>query len=197
VASSWSWISAHSRVDGVSPFPSKLCQKWCETLIELLDYGTTPIHEPLGQITDGFLKVRGKITKGLLGVPFDPKRSYISQYDRRIRMKFTVVVAAYFDADEELPLEDVYLLPLFGIQHKLRLLEARAWLPNPMDYTGLLVVETGRRTGEFRLCGMFESRWEGAKLPEKALQTTSENPASSGNPFEQTEDGNQFVLTIV
>jgi hypothetical protein len=101
VASSWSWISAHSRVDGVYPFPSKLCQKWCETLIEVLDYGTTPIHEPLGQITDGFLKVRGNITKGLLGVPFDPKRSRICQHDGRIRMEFTVVVAAYFDTDKD------------------------------------------------------------------------------------------------
>lgn len=78
-------------------------------------------------------------------------------------MKLTVVVAAYFDTDEELPLEDVYLLPLFGIQYKLRLLGARAWLPHPMDYTGLLLLETGRRTGESRRCGMFETRWEGAK----------------------------------
>jgi hypothetical protein len=83
-------------------------------------------------------------------------------------MKFTVVVAAYFDTDEELPLEEVYHLPLFGIQYKLRLLEARAWFPNPMDYTGLLVVETRRRTGEFRRCGMFETRWEEAKLLEKS-----------------------------
>jgi hypothetical protein len=44
---------------------------------------------------------------------------------------------------------------------------------------------------------MFETRWEGAKLLEKALQTTSENAASSGIPFEQTKDENQFVLTIV
>jgi hypothetical protein len=183
VAPSWSWISAHSRIDDVYPYPSKLCQKWCETLIELLDYGTTPIHEPLGQITDGFLKVRGKIPKCLLGVPFDPKRSRISQHDRRIRLKFTVVLAAYFDTGEESPLEEVYCLPLFEIQYKLRLVEARAWLPNPMDYSGLLLLETGRRTGEFRHCGMFETRREGAKLLEKALKTTSENAASSGIPF--------------
>ncbi|KAH8777052.1 hypothetical protein F5882DRAFT_503069 [Hyaloscypha sp. PMI_1271] len=158
VASSWSWISAHSRIDDLYPYTSKLCQKWCETPIELLDYETTPIHEPLGQTTDGFLKVRGKITKDLLGVPFDPKRSRNSQHDRRIRMKFTVVVAAYFDTNEEPPLEEVYCLPLFGIQYKLRLLEARAWLLNPMDYSGLLLLETGRGTGEFRRCGMFEIR---------------------------------------
>lgn len=110
---------------------------------------------------------------------------------------FTVVVEAHFDTDEELPLEEVYCLPLFGIQPNLSLLEARAWLLKRMNYTGLLLLETGRRTGEFRRCGMFETRWEGAKLLEKALQTTSENAASSGIPFEQTKDGNQFVLTIV
>jgi hypothetical protein len=82
-------------------------------------------------------------------------------------MKFTVVVAAYFDTNEELPLEEVYRLPLSEIQYKLWLLEARAWLPNPMGYTGLLLVDIGRRTGKFRRCGMFETRWGGAKLLEK------------------------------
>jgi hypothetical protein len=66
-----------------------------------------------------------------------------------------------------------------------------------MEYTGLLLLETGRRTGEFRRCGMFETRRAGAKLLENALQTTSENAASSGIPFEKTKDGNLFVLTIV
>jgi hypothetical protein len=44
---------------------------------------------------------------------------------------------------------------------------------------------------------MFETRREGAKLLEKALKTTSEKAASSGIPFEQAKDGNQFILTIV
>ena len=196
VAPSWSWISARTRIHDRYPYMYKFDQD--ETFIELLDYGTTPIHDPLGQITDGFLKVRGRITKGLLGVPFNHIwKTRIGQHDELIRMKFAVVVAAYFDTDDELPLDEVYCLPMFGTKPKLWLLEARAWVLNRMEYTGLLLLKTGRRPGEFRRCGMFETRSKGAKLLEKALKTTSENAAISEIPFEKSKDGNKFVITIV
>jgi len=50
-------ISAHSPCPTVFyPFPPNFVKNGAKLLIEVLDYGTTPIHEPLGQITDGFLK---------------------------------------------------------------------------------------------------------------------------------------------
>jgi len=98
-APSWSWISARSRIDDNYPIPARYDKKSTQTLVELLRYETTPIDDPLGQITDGFIKVQGKIAKGLIGVPSNTAvwGSHISQNDRRINEVYIVAVAAHFD----------------------------------------------------------------------------------------------------
>jgi hypothetical protein len=90
---------------------------------------------------------------------------------------FAVVVEAHFDTGEELPLEEVYCLPLFGIQPKLSLLEARAWLLKRMNYTGLLLLETGLELANSdaaecsKHVGKGQSYWrKHCKLPAKTLQ---------------------------
>jgi hypothetical protein len=112
-APSWSWISTRNQIDDKYLIPTHYQQKSTQTPVELLGYKTIPIDNPLGQITDGFIKVQGKIAKGLISIPFDTAvwGSHIGQNDKRTKHVYYVAVAAYFDKDEELPLDEVYYLP--------------------------------------------------------------------------------------
>jgi hypothetical protein len=112
-----------------------------------------------------------------------------------------VLVAAFFDTHKELRLEQVYCLPLFSFPTLDAGLnspsEAQIRLFRRKDVTGLLLIEMGRKAGEFRRCGMFETQWKGLNLLKTALKDTCNDAANSGIPFEKTKNGNQFVITIV
>jgi hypothetical protein len=204
VAPSWSWVSVRNQID--FRYPPKYSKP--TALVELMDYGVTPIADDLGQIKDGFLKLRGQIAKGLVGVQQGTKET-IGQHDRFIGYSGVVIVGASFDTDEELPLEQIYCLPLFKFESSDPhvewwqfdaidgLLDVADRLLGKRDVAGLLLLQTGRKPGEFRRCGIFRTEWGNVKTLKAALNNTSEEAASSGIPFQKTRHGNEFVITVV
>jgi hypothetical protein len=176
-------------------------KKKSRKLVDLLAYGATPIGDPLGQIHDGFLKFRGKVAKGLLGIWFSGKTSHIGQHHVDMRWPLEYLASAFFDTNKELRLEQIYCLPLFNFPtHNYgwnRLSKAQARILRRRDVAGLLLIETGRKPGEFKRCGMFETHWRVGKVLNEALENTSNNAGSSGIPFEETKDGKEFIITIV
>lgn len=126
----------------------------------------------------------------------NPEEGRMSQHSRAISNKHSILVAAFFDRHEALPLEQIYCLPLFMLYEQV-LIRSRDRLHKRKDVTGLLLLQTERKPGEFRRCGMFETSWQNVKPLRAALKKFSKEAVSSGIPFRKTWRGNEFVITII
>lgn len=69
-----------------------------------------------------------------------------------------------------------------------------------MDICGLMLFSAGRKSGDFRHCGMFTTLYgsdiKKAKLQHE-LKAFCKTVKKKGLPFEKTRNGDAFVVTII
>jgi len=189
IAPTWSWASVRGEIWWLNLDPIFY-------FATLVDAKVTPITSDIfGQITSGFIKIRGPLVKGLiLNAP--ALRDHLPDFS------LDQLVEADFDTLEYIDLKEIYCLPIIaksGYASRLQRLRMapKPTLTNNVNIHGLMLVPTGRIASEFKRCGKFLCFGKKTILFRKALKRFGESAETSGLPFEEREKGNEFIVTII
>lgn len=197
IAPSWSWASVSGRVEHVLEDWYRGTQ-WVVTISAT----TTPIADPLGQVSAGSIQLRGLLATDMVGLckhdvktPACNERSCSADI---IDSNRAFVVGCWFDTAEDIDFASVYCLPLRGKpMTALYAKEKMSRLLGKEDLEGLLLLPTGSTPGEFRRCGTFSCMYEGGQPFREALKNFAAAAETSGLPYEAGSDGNKFLITLI
>jgi hypothetical protein len=65
------------------------------------------------------------------------------------------------------------------------------------QWAGLILLPTGRKSGEFRRCGTFDVSFLETKIFKSALDAFARDAPQSGLPYQNVKGVNQFIVTII
>lgn len=192
VAPSWSWASVIGAVKyNYSVWTEDAKNK---TSVTFVKKGAPHVDDPspFGTFKSGEannLIMKGQLVRGVVGI-HRPELGRTGAKQQRI----SGAVLDTLDVDEA----ETYALLLAedpGINGDSKTLTK---LLGRMDLCGLLLLPTGRKTGEFRRCGMFVvQHGDDTKRLRRELKDFCAKAGETGLPFDKGKHGNEFLVTIV
>ncbi|KAL9101111.1 MAG: hypothetical protein Q9187_009279, partial [Circinaria calcarea] len=166
VAPSWSWASTTGSIDNVwqpefedGNYP-----------VTILDVRIDAIGDPMGQIRDGFLRVRGRLFPVIIrsSIELEEGRFTTTASLETLGSRIINNMDLAFDVEESiLPDERLHCLLIYE----------RRYLP---QFKGIILKPTGLRRGQFRRVGRFD------KFP-----TEAESESSDTNSLDAAISGSQ------
>lgn len=138
-----------------------LTEKPHTALVTILEAQTTPIADPLGQVSHGFIKFRGQLAKDLVGrckhgSACSSKGAHTLDDDMMNPYRFVLVCK--FDTAIDVDMPEIYCLPIFEVPIiSISITDNVNKRLGLEDLSGLLLVPTSRVPGEFQRCGTVHS----------------------------------------
>jgi hypothetical protein len=179
IAPSWSWAS----ILGPSFLGIELSDGATSEMAEVLDAETTPIGDPFGQVSHGYIRLRGRL--------------FTCSTNRSLRLLFVDAEPRFnaqisFDA----PIEQgtrLYCMPLLLEDFEIRRPED-AWMKELVSMKGIVLTPTGMVRGQFMRCGQFStgSFWKANYEPLLAWCSIRRDQLEC----ESFEDG-LYTITVV
>lgn len=192
-APSWSWASVDMEWLVYPPYPPQARRD----LVRIIAAETTPVHEPFGQIADGYLKLQGILHEST-------RRHLYEQQHRPLKImhkRWVYEVRRHLDNPDLLSLKACYVLPVAVATFE------KGDIRFGGSFTILgLVLEPAENAQHFNRCGFFYIRvdpgighdWPMFLQEWRLLLPGTPLPPESHERLglERTDSGNEFILTI-